>query len=171
MRSVTAGLLFLMFTGLAGPTEAQTPTPVPQYPTSLQYKITPADAAKLLQATRDIETDRESKLIVVSKAATDMPNYDPLFHYAGIDPIMHVPVIWMSSNVTRRQADSEAKLAALELACMDSGLAGPWWKSLYDSLESYDAHLAVTQTNRYFSRLQLTASIQALIYKEEFGSH
>ena len=45
---------------------------------------------------------------------------------------------------------------------MDSGLSGPWWKSLYDSLESYDAPLAVTQTNRYFSRLQLTASIQAL---------
>lgn len=170
IRSVAA-ILFsaVTFASYQASACAQTASPFPLYPQSFQLRFKPNDLAKLLQATKDIESSPNVKLLVIRKAPADMPIYDPLFHYAGIDPTTHNPLIWMSSTVGKHQADSEAKLAALDLACMDSGLAGPWWKGVYDLAASYDAHLPATEANRYLMRLRITALVQEWIYKNEFG--
>jgi hypothetical protein len=171
MRRMFTLVALLAVSGFPGLVYAQTATPVPAPAVNYRLTFTPTEIAVLLQATKDIESNRQSKLLVISKAAADMPTFDPLFHYAGIDPVTNLPVIWMSDKGGKRQAESESKLASLELACMDSGLAGPFWKLVYDDTASYDAHLPQTEPNRYRARLGVTSIIQTAIYQNEFGSH
>jgi hypothetical protein len=155
-----AGLFAVALGVVAVPASAQTPSS--PAPAAKAVTFTAHDVATLLQATKDAETSPKIHIEVVGKDASAMPSYDSLAHYAGIDGSGSA-TIWMLKDIPKNNAAATALRAALELACMDTGFAGPLWKSIYDSAATADAALPASETNRYLNRLNLTAEIQKIV--------
>jgi len=128
------------------------------------------DIADLLRAVDSMDTSNNILLNVVSKAPADMPTYDPFAHYAGLVPNGKPgeATLWMVKNFdVKNPAAGPAFRAAEELACMDTGDAGPKWKAIYDIAAGADANLSASQSDRYLNRHILTTTIQTAIDNAE----
>jgi hypothetical protein len=124
------------------------------------------EAVVLLKAVDSIDTSPDITINIVGKDPGEMPKFDPFFHYAGLDPKnAKRAIIWMSHAVPDKPtADIANQLrAAEELACMDTGFAGPKWKAVYDYLASLDAKLPPDARDPYRARHDLTTQIQKII--------
>lgn len=128
-----------------------------------KIQFTNGDVVTLLKSVEAADKSPDIFISVIAKAAADMPAYDSIVHYAGIDPKTHAAVIWMVRDISKTEDAARALRAAMELACMDTGFAGPQWKSIYDRLAGDDSALPVSETNRYANRLRLTAQIQSIV--------
>jgi hypothetical protein len=124
--------------------------------------FTAHDVAMLLKATQDAETSPKIRIDVIGKEPAQMPTYDAIVHYAGIDGSGSA-VIWMVKSPPKTKEAAAMLLAAMELACMDTGFAGTQWKAIYDKVAAADAALPATVANRYQNRLQLTQRIAEII--------
>jgi hypothetical protein len=92
-----------------------------------------------------------------------MPAYGPIVHFVGIDAKPGAATIWIVHSPEKTPAAAQALRAAMELACMGTGFAGPTWKAIYDEVAALDAALPANSPNRYKYRLALTQRIQAII--------
>ena len=123
------------------------------------------ELAALLKAVESIDTSPDILLDITGKPAGEMPPYDPLVHYAGSDPKnpKHA-TLWMSRSLsaTPTDADRNTFRAAEELAVMDTGLAGPKWKAVYDYVAGLDAKQPAGAADPYRARHALTAQIQRI---------
>ncbi|MBV9333690.1 MAG: hypothetical protein JO146_06760 [Candidatus Eremiobacteraeota bacterium] len=147
-------------TPIASPSPAASPKPV-----SVDVHFTARDLAALLKATQDAQTSSNVTININSKEAWDMPVYDPIVHFAGVDASSGAATIWILKSPPKTKDAADSLLAALELACMATGFAGPQWKSIYDSLAAADAALPAGAPNPYVYRLTLTRRIQTIIDK------
>ena len=161
MRALPILAAFLAVACTCG-AQAQSVTPSPPPNAQKDVQFTARDVAQLLKATEDAETSPAITISVVGKPASEMPAYDSLVHYAGIDPATHNPTIWMLDKIPKDAASAKALRAAMELACMESGFAGSQWKTVYNKVAQADANLPPGEANRYFNRLKLTAEIQSI---------
>ncbi|HVS45471.1 MAG TPA: hypothetical protein VMS32_02280 [Verrucomicrobiae bacterium] len=128
--------------------------------------FTGPEIAQLLKATQDIDTSPDIDLDVVAKTSAQMPSYDPIIHYVGLVPNgkPHEATLWMLENFDgTTPAGSKAFRGGLELACMDTGDAGPKWKALYDQMAAADDKLDPTVGDRYYNRHFILTGIQNLI--------
>jgi hypothetical protein len=138
---------------------AQSSSPAPPN----QITFSAHDVAALIQATEDAEKSPKITLQLREKTPTEMPAYDPVAHFAGIDPTSKEALIWMVQQYPAKTADGAWALrSALELACMATGFAGPQWKAIYDRLAAEDAALPADAPNPYKNRLALTAQVRQL---------
>lgn len=165
MKSVASLIALLVFSAL--PALAQsTPAPAaPAVPTpgSVDIQFSARDLATLLKATQDAQTSPKITINVDAKDAWDMPVYDPIVHFVGVDASSGAATIWMLKSPPKTKDAADSLLAALELACMATGFAGPQWKSIYDRLAAMDATLPPGAPNPYAYRLTLTRRIQRVI--------
>jgi len=167
MKSVASLIALLAFPAL--PALAQSsPSPSPAAataptPGSVDVAFSARDLAILLKATQDAQTSPNITINVNSKDAWDMPVYDPIVHFVAVDPSSGAATIWMLKSPPKTKDAADSLLAALELACMATGFAGPQWKSIYDRLAAMDAALPPGVPNPYAYRLTLTRRIQRVI--------
>ena len=125
--------------------------------------FTKAQIAALLKAVVDADKSPKITIDVSGKSAQDMPAYDPIVHYAGLDPATQHPQIWLLTNGPRSEEAVTAFNSAMMLAVMDSGFAGAAWKAYYDRLAAEDAALPPGSKNPYLNRLMFTVQIHCLI--------
>ncbi len=161
MKSIV--LLMALSITLITPALAQSATPTPAAESSKDVQFTAHDVAALLKATKDAETSPNVTIDVVGKDASDMPSYDPIIHFVGVDAKSGVATIWIMKSPPKTPAAAQSLQAAMELACMATGFAGPQWKAIYDQVPAWDAALPANAPNPYEHRLALTARIQAII--------
>ena len=129
----------------------------------MNVHFTARDLAALLKATQDVQTSSKININVDGKDAWDMPVYDPIVHFVGFDASTGAATIWILKSPPKTKDAADSLLAALELACMATGFAGPEWKSIYDRLAAMDAALPPGVPNPYVYRLTLTRRIQKII--------
>jgi hypothetical protein len=132
--------------------------------------FTAHDVADLLKATQDAQTSPKITLNLLAKDASEMPAYDPIAHFAGIDA-SGAGIIWASRTYPKTQDGAWALRSALELACMATGFAGPKWKQIYDQLAAADAALPAGSPNPYQNRLGLTAQVRKIFESYEQQQH
>ncbi|HEY1429250.1 MAG TPA: hypothetical protein VGF18_06730 [Candidatus Tumulicola sp.] len=121
-------------------THGSTAASAPQQ-SAATVQVSGADIVTLLKAVEASEKSPDIKITIGVKAAAEMPAYDPLVHFAGVDPKTNAATIWLSTPIQKTPATANALHASMELACMATGFAGPKWKSIYDSVASQDAAL------------------------------
>ncbi|HEX3672356.1 MAG TPA: hypothetical protein VHT92_11695 [Candidatus Cybelea sp.] len=130
---------------------------------ALQVQFTAHEVAALLKAVKDAEASPDVTINVAGKDAAEMPAYDPLVHFAGLDG-KGAATIWMSRTLQpKTKAAAYALFAAMELACMATGFAGPHWKAIYDQVAAADSAQPANAPNPYQYRLALTSRIQAIV--------
>jgi hypothetical protein len=166
-RNVLAmkSLLFLVAfsSALTGAAVAQSPAPSPSSSPATQVQFSSGDIVTLLRAVQDSKTRPGITINVVGKAASEMPGYDPIVHFAGLDTSPTTATIWVSKVPYTSEATAKALWAAVELACMATGFAGPKWKNIYDGVAAADAAQPPGAPNPYKYRLGLTQQIKAII--------
>lgn len=161
MRSIF--LLMAFAVALLGTALAQSPTPSPEAESSKDIQFTAHDVAALLKATQDAETSPNVTVNAIGKDASDMPTYDPIAHFVGVDAKSGAAIIWIMKSPPKTPAAAQALRAAMELACMATGFAGPQWRTIYDQVAAWDAALPAGAPNPYKYRLALTVRIQAIV--------
>jgi hypothetical protein len=131
---------------------------------SNEVQFTGHDVATLLKATQDADTSPNITLRLLAKNPSEMPAYDPVAHFAGIDAASKAALIWMVQPYPSKTGDGAWALrSAMELACMATGFAGPRWKQIYDQLASQDAALPADAPNPYLNRLALTVRVRKIV--------
>jgi len=118
--------LFLLLLGICVPAAAlaQSSTPAPTaQPGAIEF--TNHDLATLLKAVKDADTSPKIRIDVVGKAPSEMPDYDPIVHFAEGDASTAVATIWVMKAAPHTTTAANAFAAAMELACMSTGFAGP----------------------------------------------
>lgn len=108
---------------------AASPSPSGPARSSSDIQFTAHDLAALLTATQSAEKSPDITINVVGKDALDMPTYDPIVHFVGVDT-KDAATIWMMKSPPKTQSSARALLAAMELACMATGFAGSNWKAI-----------------------------------------
>jgi hypothetical protein len=163
MNRATALAILIAVIAFPTPLAAQSSSPSSS-PEPVNVQFTAEDVAMLLKATRDVDTSPKITVDLLSKKAADMPSYDPTAHFVGIDPKSGAAVIWVLETAQAKSpATMQALLAAIELACMATGFAGPKWKGIYDHVAALDAAAPPDTVNPYRYRLALTKQIQAIV--------
>jgi len=146
------------FLALASPCGAQTPPPG-------TLSFTNDDLVTLVRAVHAADTAPASEISVTvsTHSAGEMPSYDPIAHYNGLDAGQaHSASVWVVGNPPASEI-GDALLGAIELACMDTGFAGTKWKAIYDQVAVVDAALPASVADRYENRhLLLQRIAQAL---------
>lgn len=137
-------------------------SPAPQASDANQITFSARDVAALIQATEDSEKSPKITLQLRAKTPAEMPAYDPVAHFAGIDPTSKEALIWMVQPYPKTPDGAWALRSALELACMATGFAGPQWKQIYDRLAAEDEALPADAQNPYQNRLALTAQVRKI---------
>lgn len=131
---------------------------------SNEVEFTGHDVATLLKATQEADTSPNITLRLLSKSPSEMPAYDPIAHFAGIDAASKAGLIWMVHPYPAKTGDGAWALrSALELACMATGFAGPHWKQIYDQLAAQDAAQPADAPNPYLNRLAVTVRVRKIV--------
>ena len=156
-------LLITLSYAFAAPALAQSTANPSGTSSPADIQFTAHDIATLLKATKDADTSPNIDIKVLGKDPSEMPAYDPIVHFAGVDGTSGVVTIWIVKSAPKTPSSAKAFLAAMELACMATGFAGPQWKAIYDQLAALDAALPPNDPNPYKYRLALTARIQTIV--------
>jgi hypothetical protein len=105
--------------------------------------------------------DSTIPIFVSMKKPSEMPSYDPQYHYLGMSldakgsRQMHV---WINSALSDKES-TNAIAAAFFLAITDGGYAGPAFKSLYDVFAKEDAQLATGAPDPFLNRHRFAAAL------------
>jgi hypothetical protein len=143
--------------------DASSPDASPS-PVSVRLDVTKDDMQTLFKALEVELTPHSGTIYVEIVPKSKMPAYDPLTHYAGIgaDNYTGHPVVLASQASMKDPAMQDAIGAAFSLAVMDSGEAGPKWKSIYDAAAAADNALPASAPDPYFYRHELAAQVRPL---------
>ncbi|HEY3676216.1 MAG TPA: hypothetical protein VGK84_09515 [Candidatus Tumulicola sp.] len=79
-----------------------------------EVQFTSQDVATLLKATEDANTSPNITLALVAKSASEMPAYDPIAHFAGIDPASKEATIWVVQPIPKNNDGVWALRSAVE---------------------------------------------------------
>jgi hypothetical protein len=129
--------------------------------------VTSADVMTLLTALHTALNPKDTTIpIVVSlKPASDMPSYDPAWHYSGIAASQAGPKtlsVWFNRDL-KGPALETAIAQAFLLALTDGGFGGATFKEIYDAAAAKDAQLPATATDPYLNRHQLAVELTKLL--------
>jgi len=127
---------------------------------------------ELYQAFQASQSTTQLGIKIENKPATQMPWYDPHWHYAGTQSgSPAVATVWINGDDV---AAGDAKThdvvvgitAGVLLSIMDSGFAGPFWKEFYDTEAARDANAAARGDNPFIHRDESAVEIaQAIVGK------
>jgi hypothetical protein len=146
---------------------------VPTAASATDLSFSGPDIAQLLQAVEASEKSPDIHLTINLAAAKDMPAYDAVVHYAGLNPggkPNEATIMVAQPMDPKSDAFATGFTTALRLACMDTGFAGPKWKAIYDMAAAADAKLNPSEPDRYYNRHLITSAIQTEIDKVEKAS-
>jgi hypothetical protein len=129
--------------------------------------ITASDVSQLLDSLhKALSPDDNSIAVVISlKKPSEMPAYDPRWHYAGITedkpgvPTMHV---WIEADL--KGADLQNAIeAGIMLALTDGGYGGPSFKKLYDIYAQEDAQLPANVPDPFLNRHKFAIALANML--------
>ena len=140
------------------------------------YAYTLADAARLNQGFQRSFTDRSHTGVVFPTPDVDMPKWDRVAHYVGPrhDPEgklyyemwVNEGFMYAVKDLTHAEPSVGMPIYAMFLmAAMDSGLAGPKWKSYFEQAKRDDGRLDSSVQDRYRNRHALVV-VFAQVYAE-----
>jgi|SRR5581483_1313319 len=125
------------------------------------------DSLRFLDAMQHALTENDTTipLILTFKKASEMPAYDPVVHYAGIQPAAHAkPNLSVWANGEVKEAALQGPLtSSFALAVCDGGYAGPAFKKFYDTAAAQDAALGPSVADPFQNRHRLGAALVAFI--------
>jgi hypothetical protein len=152
----------------ASPTVAPAASPTAT-PASIQIQgvtVTMADIAQLIEAVHQALQPNEMTvpILIDAKKPTEMPSYDPVAHYVGIQEQggKKVLLIWLNA-ADKADAFRDAKTGAFALAVTDGGYAGPAFKQLYDVYAAQDAQLPANAPDPYLNRHRFASALVHVI--------
>ena len=126
--------------------------------------VTNGDVTQLLTALHTALKPNDSTIpvIVSLKAPTEMPSYDPQWHYVGIQQQQNngvkAMVVWFNSGL--KGADLQAAIvSAFLLALADGGYGGTAFKQLYDIYAAKDGQLPPNAPDPYLNRHKFAAAL------------
>ena len=129
--------------------------------------VTVAQMKVLFDAFQSSRTSDGIEIRFDSKTPDAMPSYDPRWHYAGstVDAkgVIHSEV-WISKSVTSTHEAVVDVAAGINMAIMDSGFAGTYWKSFYDAEALKDKNDASRTGNPLFHRELVAFKIAEAMY-------
>ncbi len=133
-------------------------------PASTGVNLSKEDVVRFFKALEVELTPNSGTVFVEIVPADKLPSYDPLVHYAGIGADDHPnhPVVMSNQSAQPGDATQDALASAFMLAVMDSGEAGPKWKSIYDAAAAADAALPPSAPDPYLHRHELTQQLRSL---------
>jgi hypothetical protein len=170
---ILAALVFVLSAAVRAQSAAS-PTPAPAAsptttPASIQIQgvtVTMADIAQLVAAVHQALQPNEMTvpIIIEAKSSTEMPSYDPVAHYVGIQDQAgkKVMVVWLNST-DKADTFRDAKAGAFALAITDGGYAGPAFKQLYDVYAEQDAKLPANAPDPYLNRHRFASALVHVI--------
>lgn len=167
-KSVGSAFIVAVVIFCCSAAQAQAPAPTAT-PASIQIQgvtVTMADIAQLVAAMHQAlqPNDTTVPIVIVGKKPAEMPSYDPVAHYVGIQEQggKKVMVIWVNSGA-KGDTLRAAKAGALALAISDGGYAGPAFKQLYDVYSAQDAQLPANAPDPYLNRHKLASALVHVI--------
>lgn len=130
--------------------------------------ITNAEIRQLLTALHTALKPNDSTIpIIVSlKAPSEMPSYDPQWHYVGIQEQQNgrikAMIVWVNSGL--KGADQQTAIASsFLLALADGGYGGTAFKQLYDIYAAQDAQLPTNAPDPYLNRHRFAAALAKMV--------
>lgn len=130
--------------------------------------VTSADITQLLKAFQTaVKPDDSTIPIIISlKAPSEMPPYDPQWHYVGIEERQNggvkAMIVWFSSDL--KGADLQnAIFSSFPLALADGGYGGTAFKQLYDIYAAKDAQLPPNAPDPYLNRHRFAAALAKML--------
>jgi len=102
--------------------------------------------------------------VIVTKKQSEMPAFDPDFHYAGNDGSPDQPklTMWVSDRLGGKPPHDAMTSAAI-LGILDSGLGGPQFQQVYAAARKDDLALGPAATDTWKNRRALSARLTTLI--------
>ena len=102
--------------------------------------------------------------VILTKKQSEMPAFDPDFHYAGTDGAPDSPklTMWVSDRLGGKPPH-EAMLSAAILGVLDSGLGGPQFQQVYAAARNDDLALGPAATDGWKNRRALAMRITTLV--------
>jgi hypothetical protein len=125
--------------------------------------VTSTDITQLQTALHTALRPNDSTIpIMVSlKPPSDMPLYDPVWHYVGIQQQNESPkamVVWINSNLKGQELQN-AIASSFLLALADGGYGGTAFKQLYDIYAAKDAQLPANAPDPFLNRRKFAAAL------------
>ena len=109
--------------------------------------------------------DMTIPIVVSVKKTSDMPSYDPQYHYAGNRRDAKgasVFNVWINGDL--KEKDQENALAAgFMLAIADGGFGGADFKKLYDVFAKEDAQIPANAPDPFLNRHRFAAALVRLL--------
>jgi hypothetical protein len=102
--------------------------------------------------------------VIVPKKQSEMPSYDPDFHYAGTDGAPDQPLLtmWISDRLNGKAPRDTMESAAI-LGLLDSGMGGPNFQKLYAAARDADAALGPSATDSWKNRRALSRQLTVMV--------
>lgn len=164
MKNVVTGVALVIVVSALG----LLPQPARADATQIEgVTVTNADITQLLTALHTALKPNDSTIpVVVSlKAPSEMPAYDPQWHYVGIQEQqggVKAMVVWFNSGL--KGADLQTAITtAFLLAITDGGYAGTAFKQLYDIYSAKDAQLPANVSDPYLNRHKFAAALAKMV--------
>jgi hypothetical protein len=130
--------------------------------------VTNADITQLLTALHTALKPNDSTIpIIVSlKAPSEMPSYDPQWHYVGMQKEqnsgVNAMIVWVNSDL--KGADQQNAIASsFLLALTDGGYGGTAFKQLYDIYAGKDAQLPSTAPDPFLNRHKFAEALAKMV--------
>ncbi|HEV3090554.1 MAG TPA: hypothetical protein VGX91_03820 [Candidatus Cybelea sp.] len=130
--------------------------------------ITAADITQLLTALHKALKPNDSTIpIMVSlKSSSEMPAYDPQWHYAGIQEQSNgvkAMSVWIDSGLKGTDQQNAIEASFL-LALTDGGYGGKAFKQLYDIYAAKDAQLPPSSPDPALNRQKYAAALVNMLH-------
>lgn len=102
--------------------------------------------------------------VIVTKDQSEMPAYDPDFHYAGTDRAPDQPqlTMWVAKRLEGKAPRAVMESAAI-LGLLDSGLGGVHFQAVYDAARKADLALGPAATDPCQHRRELAARLTSMV--------
>lgn len=136
--------------------------PIGTGPTPIMLNVTREQALVFLNALHFELSPNSGKVYVKEVPSSQMPAYDPVAHYAGIQN--GAPLVIVCSPLPNNKTSVKRAIGdAMALAVMDDGEAGPLWKNMYDDAAKTDAGLPPDAPDPYLHRHALANAALSLM--------
>ncbi|MBV9097702.1 MAG: hypothetical protein JO079_06570 [Frankiaceae bacterium] len=105
-----------------------------------------------------------AKGVIVTKKQSEMPAFDPDFHYAGSDGAPGQPqlTMWISDRLNGRAPRAVMESAAI-LGLLDSGFGGAQFQRVYAAARKDDLALGPAETDTWKNRRALSVRLTSMV--------
>lgn len=131
---------------------------------------TPAETQEAIKGYHRVFTDHNFTLLTEVTPSKEMPSWDPVAHFVGERRLPNgkvAYVLWLSDQYRGAMDDLKATdpaiakqiVGATLMVAMDSGLAGPKWRSRFRGAARKDEALPPNVADRFLNRHALVAPL------------